>query len=301
MKTKFWLCKRGSAYYLFDAETGHRTSLRTSDQNEAKRILQAKNEISGRPALGMALARPYLSGLDPALVQRTWHHVFDDFCARGQPQTQAFRKRKLRHPAFDLIHEKKLVEPAAEDFRAVLESSGVMVQAILRCVHNLALGLGWLPWPVPPKLWPVQHFKPKRGITQDEQRRIVAAEQNRERRSYYEILWEIGASQTDAVLLKAENIDWQSRTIAYLRNKTGTLACITIGPRLETILRTVPVSGPLFPNLSATTEGARSAEFWRRCRLLEIKRVRRQNKHSLNPRSRRTDYQPPRYRREVSA
>src|SRR5260370_36251098 len=149
-----------------------------------------------------------------------------------------------------------------------------MVQAILRCVHNLALGLGWLPWPVlPPKLWPIQHFKPKRGITQNEQWRIVAAEQNRERRTYYELLWEIGASQTDAVLLKAENINWQSRTLAYRRKKTGTLACITIGPRLETILRTLPIKRPLFPKLSATTEGARTAEFWRRCRLLKIKGV----------------------------
>jgi hypothetical protein len=36
---------------------------------------------------------------------------------------------------------------------AVIQSSGASVAARLRGLHNLAVGLGWLPWPVPaPKL-----------------------------------------------------------------------------------------------------------------------------------------------------
>ena len=274
MKKKFWLCKRGSVYYLFDSETGHRTSLRTEDQTQAEQILQAKNQVEGKPLLGLALAKAYLSALDPHLPQRTWQDVLDEFCSRGQPQTQAFRKRKARNKAFNLIRHKKLVETTSDDFRAVLGSSGVMVHCCLRCAHNLAVGLGWLPWPVlPPKLWPKLRFKPKRGITWQEHQRILAAEKNSERRSYYDLLWEIGASQTDAVSLTAEEISWQEGTLTYQRKKTGTSATLVVGPRLEAILRSLPPSGPLFPHMSTTTAGARSAEFWRRCRLLGIKGI----------------------------
>jgi integrase len=266
--------KRGAVYYLLNSDTGQRTSLQTDDREAAQKIVRAKNEVSGKPALGLALARAYLSASDETLAERTWKDVLDEFCSRGQPQTQALRKRRVRHRAFDVIRQKRLIETSADDFREVLKSSGVMVQAILRCMHNLALGLGWLPWPIlPPKLWPELHFKAKRGITWEEHQRIIAAEHNPERRSYYELLWEIGASQTDAVLLTGENIDCAAHVLTYERKKTGSCASLTIGPRLEALLHRLPASGPLFPKLAATTEGARSAEFWRRCKLLGIRGV----------------------------
>ena len=84
------------------------------------------------------------------------------------------------------------------------------------------------------------------------------------------MLWEIGASQTDGALLTAENVDWETGTLSYRRQKTGSLACLTMGPRLEALLRSLPVKGPLFPRISATPANARSAEFYRRCKLLGI-------------------------------
>ena len=184
------------------------------------------------------------------------------------------RRRRTRHKAFDLIRRKPLVETTADDFIEVLKSSGVMVGACLRSIHNLALGLGWLPWPVlAAKLWPSVQSKPKRSITREEHLRILAAERNPERHAYYALLWEIGASQTDAALLTAENIDWEARTLSYRRKKTGSWAFLTIGPRLESLLRTLPASGTLFPKISSTTENARSAEFCRRCRLVAIRGI----------------------------
>ena len=99
------------------------------------------------------------------------------------------------------------------------------------------------------------------------------AEHNEERRHYYELLWETGAAQTDAALLTGENVDWRQGALRYQRSKTGEWACLQIGPRLETLLRKLPSSGPLFPGISKTTSGARAAEFYRRCRLLRIKGV----------------------------
>jgi hypothetical protein len=39
MKSKYWLCRRGDVYFRFDSTTGKRESLRTSDKQEAARIL----------------------------------------------------------------------------------------------------------------------------------------------------------------------------------------------------------------------------------------------------------------------
>ena len=160
MKNKFWLCQRGPVFYLLEVETGRRTSLRTTDRTAAEQILRAKNEVAGQPALALALGRAYFSAYNPQLTQRTWQVVVDEYCSRGQPQTQAMRRRKTRHQAFDRIRNQPLLETAAEDFMAVLQSSGVSVAAILRGLHNLAVGLGWLPWPVlAPKLWPPAAFQ----------------------------------------------------------------------------------------------------------------------------------------------
>lgn len=205
MKQRFYLFTRGAVYYLQDGVTGKQQSLHTRDRAEAERLWHARNEALASPTINIALARSYLSAHDPKMLGRTWQNVLDEFCSRGQPQTQAFRRRKARQPAFDALRHKRLVETTADDFITTLNGAGVMIHAFLRCLHNLALGLGWLPWPVlAPKLWPEVRFKAKRGITWEEHQRIMHAEKNLERHHYYDFLWETGASQTDAAQLGAE-------------------------------------------------------------------------------------------------
>jgi integrase len=80
-----------------------------------------------------------------------------------------------------------------------------------------------------------------------------------------ELLWETGAAQSDATNFKAEDIDWQTRTISYFRQKTGTLAQFTISHKLETVLSHLPTTGVLFPNLSKLLANDRSSRFRRRC------------------------------------
>jgi len=90
---------------------------------------------------------------------------------------------------------------------------------------------------------------------------------------YYQLLWEIGASQSDAAGLRAENIDWSTRLLSYQRQKTGEWAYLKIGPRLESLLRQRPAAGLLFPKLAKSTAGRRAAEFRRRCRVLKMKGI----------------------------
>lgn len=274
MKQRYWLFKRGQTYYVQDSVTGEQKSLGTSNRQEAERIRLAKGEAAQRPQLGLVLAKAYLAAYDPTLLERTWAMVMEEFCSRGKASTQTRAGRAIKHRAFDLIRHRKLIETTADDLRAVMKAGGVFTNHLLRCLHNLAVGLGWLPWPIiPAKLWPKTEAKPKRAITWAEHVKIVQAEKNDERRLYYELLWEIGASQTDAALLTDENIDWPSNVISYHRHKTGELACMTIGSRLREVLRQLPARRPLFPNISKTLDKDRAAEFRRRCRLLGIEGI----------------------------
>ena len=274
MKERYWLSKRGQTFYSLDSITRERKSLATTDRQEARRIIQAKNESTGRPTFGFALAKAYIAAYDQSLVERTWQFVMDEYCSRGQPQTQELRRRKLKHKTFKHLRQKRLIETTSEDFVSVMRVRSVFVHGVLRNLQNLAVGMGWLPWPVlAPKLWPKLTSAPKRAITSEEHARILEVEKNAERKLYYELLWETGASQTDAANLRAENVDWNKRALTYQRRKTGSWAQLTIGPRLQAILESRPATGLLFPKIAAMPDKSRSAEFWRRCHLLKIKGV----------------------------
>jgi integrase len=138
----------------------------------------------------------------------------------------------------------------------------------------MALGLGWLAFPVlAPRLWPKIQTKAKRGITLAEHQRILAATTNREWNVYYQLLWEVGAAQSDAAAFTAEHVDWTTNTLAYARMKTGQPARLAISKTLVAILRQLPTSGPLFPKISLMPANVRSADFYWRCKRLAIEGV----------------------------
>ena len=274
MKKRFWLYKRGEVFYLQDAETRQKESLHTKDAKEAQRLRDARNQSVDQPHLGLALAKAYLAAYDPLMTQRSWETVMVEFSTRGKPTTQNRKNRAFLSQSFNPIRHKKLLETTADDLFKVMNSGGNTVNHFLRCLHNLALGLGWLPNQIiPSKLWPSAHAKPKRGITWDEHQKILASEKMVERQNFYQLLWEIGASQTDTVKLAADNVDWGQRILAYQRQKTGQWAHMRIGARLEVLLQQLPHEGPFFPTLRTTTDSARAAEFYRRCHVAGVEGV----------------------------
>jgi integrase len=271
MKSRFILFKRSGVYYAEDTTTRKQQSLRTKDEDEALTILNAKNESFRQPTLNVQIARAYLTASDPAMTARTWQAVMDQMQTHGKDSSQDRCTRAMKSQAFDSLRQKKLVETNAEDFLAVLKPGKVSVAHYLRRLHNLALSLGWLAVPVlAPRLWPKPQFKAKRGVTLDEHQRILAAEKNAERNLFYQLLWEVGASQSDAASLTAESIDWQCNTLTYFRMKTGEQAQMAISKSLAAILRQLPTTGPLFAKIAEAGDNARAAEFYRRCKLLKI-------------------------------
>jgi len=103
-------------------------------------------------------------------------------------------------------------------FLKVLEAGSVATNVFLRRIHNFALDMNWLPWPVlAKKQWPKVRFKEKRAITRKEHQAIVASEANAERRAFYECCWHLGGAQSDVASLTAEDIDWNTKVVSFLR------------------------------------------------------------------------------------
>jgi len=266
MKTKYTLFRRGGIYYSQDSATGQQKSLRTRDETEASQLLNARNEAQRQPVLNLHLARAYLAASDPALVERTWHIVMEQMQSRGKNSTRERYVSVFQSPSFDSLRHKKLLETTADDFFAVFKDGKVSIVIFLKRLHNFALSVGWLALPiVAPCLWPKYKPKDRRGITLDEHQRLLAKEKKAEWKLFLELLWETGAAQTDAANFKVEDIDRQTRTISYLRQKTGSLAQFTISRALETVLSHLPTTGALFPNLSQFSESDRASRFRRRC------------------------------------
>ena len=261
-------------YYFEDLVTGKQETLKTRDKNEAFRLVAAKNENEKTPAFSLHLARVYWKAGDPAGATRTWQHVMDEIPKLKKGNTRNRWLTAIKDKALDSIRNMVVLETQAEHFLKVLEKGSVCTNIYLRRIHNFALDMNWLPWPVlPKKRWPVIKFKEKRGITWEEHQAIVTREQNPERKAFYQLAWHLGASQSDIAFLEAENIDWESKVISFARKKTGSIALMRFDEETAELLRSLPSRGPLFPYLRSVRAGDRSTEFHQRCVGLRIKGV----------------------------
>ncbi|HEV3099380.1 MAG TPA: tyrosine-type recombinase/integrase [Candidatus Udaeobacter sp.] len=261
--------RRNGVFYWQENDSPKQGTLRTADRREAERLLNAMNESHREPTLNLNLARAYLAAHDPKMAQRTWQAVMDEMATHGIPTTQERCARAFRSKAYDPIRNKPLVQTTGANLLAIIHANGNCVAHYLRRLHNLAVDLGWLPWPALAKrAWPKIRSQNKRAITAEEHGAVIASEKNLERRACYELLYETGAAQTDAANLTAENIDWQNGVLVYHRKKLEPLSepCrLTIGNKLRTLLQSLPASGDLFPNIRKTSANHRAAEFRRRC------------------------------------
>jgi len=261
MKQRFRLYKRkkGGRYYVHDDVTGKQESLGTSEQ---------------QPAVNLQIARAYLAASDPQIATRNWQLVMDEMVKLKKDQTQHRWQTAIKDKAFDYIRHLPILETRPEHFLRVLENGTVSTNVYLRRIHNFALDMTWLPWPVlARKRWPAVKHGEKRGITLAEHLAIVARETNPERKAYYQLAWYLGASQMDLAFLTAENVDWQNHVISYERNKTRSIAIMRMDEDMEEVLRDLPGSGPLFPYLRTVRSGDRATEFHQRCVGLGIKGV----------------------------
>jgi hypothetical protein len=271
MKYRFILFQRSGVYYSEDTATGKQSSLRTRDKADALRLLQVKNEATRQPAMNLQIAQIYLQHGDPALSARTWQQVMDTMISTKTGPNLLRWQGAVKDRAFNSLLNRKLLETTAEQFLAVLKAGTVSTNVYLRRIHNYAVNMHWLPWPVLPKPnWPQVKHGEKRAITFEEHQKIIQRELNPSTRAYYELLWHLGGAQTDVATLTAEDINWKDRTLSYRRDKTGTTSLISFGDEAAAILRQLPTSGELFPALARIHERHRAKMFIKRLKTVGI-------------------------------
>lgn len=235
MKPRFTLFCRGKVFYCQDTTTGQQTSLRTRNHGEALTLLHSRNEAFRQPLLNLQIARAYLTATDPEIAKRPWRAVMDEMARTKSAVTLRRHHCAMKDAAFDLIRDLPILETQAAHFMRVLETGCVSTNIFLRRLHNFALGMNWLPWPIlPKKRWPKISFKEKRAVTLAEHMSITSGEHNPERRAYYECCWHLGAAQTDVANLTAEDIDWNNswrRTVAAETRAASSRGSPGEGPR----------------------------------------------------------------------
>ena len=220
------------------------------------------------------MARTHLLVSNPENVNRTWQFVMDAAAEGKTGNTKIRWQRAVSSKPFHHIRSLIVANTTSDDFNKVLNAGGNSANMYLRRLHNFALDMNWLLAPVIAKrAWPKVKHANKRAITLAEHLRILEREQNPERKAFYEICWHLGGAQSDMAKLKAEDIDWQRRTISYNRQKTGKPSILVIGSELEKLLRSLPATGNLFPYLAGVREADRATEFKQRCKGLNIENV----------------------------
>jgi integrase len=276
MRQRYRLYKRknGGRYYIHDDATGKQESLGTNDRATALRLFHSRQEAEKQPAINLQIARAYLTASDQQITTRDWQLVMDEMVKLKLDETQRRWKTAIKDKAFDSLRHLPLLETRPEHFLRVLEAGKVSTNVYLRRIHNFALDMTWLPWPVlPKKRWPEIQFTEKRAITWEEHQAIIIRELNPERKAFYQLAWHLGASQTDLAFLEAENVDWENHVISCARKKTGTVAIMRFDDEVAEILRDLPSTGPLFPYLRTVRAGDRATEFKQRCGGVGIKGV----------------------------
>ena len=277
MTTRFRLTFRGirgGMFYCVDKTTGKRTSLKTTNKDEARQIVEAKNQAERQPVLNLQIAKAYLAGTDNGIASRTWQNAIDALIAMKQGNNQLRWKTAAKDRAFAPLLPRVIIETPGELLLKVMQAGKVSTNVYLRRLHNFCADMGWLPWPlIPKRQWPVVKFKEKRAITLEEHQKIIAAEVNPERKALYQLCWHLGASQGDIASLQGEDVDWTNGTISFTRKKTGVPVIVHLGTDTLNLLKDLPGEGPMFPYLATVRAGDRATEFGQRCRQLGIKGV----------------------------
>ncbi len=281
MKTRYRLVNRGirgGMFYYFDKQTKKRRSLHTTNEDEARQIVEAKNAATRQPILNLQIAKAYIAGSDNGINTRTWQHAIESLTNAKQGANKERWLRVVKDAALAPLLPRVIIETQGELLLKVLQSGTVSTNVYLRRLHNFCVDMSWLPWPlIPKRQWPAVRFKDKRAITWEEHCKIIGREKNEERKAFYQLAWHLGASQSDLAHLQAEDVDWPNRIISFFRMKTRWRGCqppqIRFGKEVEEILATLPKSGPLFPYLITVRAGDRATEFKQRCVGLGIEGV----------------------------
>jgi hypothetical protein len=267
--------RRNGVFYVQDNQSGRQESLHTRSRADAEKLFHAKNEAAQGPMLNRDLGRVYLSASDPDSTRRTWSAVMAELRSHDRASTQLRYDRAMLDTALAGIRDKAIIETNAADLLAALRSGTRCTNHYLRRLHNLALGLGWLNWPLlAPKMWPKIKWR-----TWDHHHRTRADHFDRVQCRAAAVLRSVLGNGRLPVR-RGQSDQRQPATTS-----TGATGfCGSIAPNSRWTpnrpgspsgrgSKQLPSQGPLFPYWGKTTAKDRAAEFRRRCRILKLEGV----------------------------
>jgi len=106
MQNRFTLFRRESVFYFEDRNTGQQRSLRTKNEDEARKLIQAKSDAVNQPLMNLVTAKTYLAAQDPKIIPRTWADVMDLFCNRGKAPIRMRHERVIRTKPMQYLRDK---------------------------------------------------------------------------------------------------------------------------------------------------------------------------------------------------
>jgi len=269
-----------------------RLTLKTTDQRQAEVLLLDKVGAKVMPReerQHLEMAKAHLNLVDPEMAERKWSDLMKLWTEKPPAQsTKDRREAEMGRGVFPLIKDRLLCDRNVESI--ILENKnklGVFAKNSITQMQNLAKDLGWI---LHPMVKPI-HLKvtkaekrERRAITADEHKLITEAEDKaakgvwprtasknaKEKADYYQLLFLTGAAQSDGANLTSANVDWKKKELVFTRAKTQEECKIAISGSLETLLKSLPKKGPLFPVVSTWKDKDRAAEFGRRLKTLGL-------------------------------
>jgi hypothetical protein len=136
---------RGGMFYCVDKTTGRRTSLQTTNSDEARQIVEAKNQAERQPVLNLQIAKAYLAGMDNGIKTRTWQQAIEALTNSKQGANKERWSRVIKDRALGPLLPKVIIETQGESLLRVLQSGTVSTNVYLRRLHNFCIDMNWLP------------------------------------------------------------------------------------------------------------------------------------------------------------
>ena len=148
MKTRFRLtCRgiRGGMFYCVDKITGKRTSLQTTNKDEAQQIVEAKNNSVRQPVLNLQIAKAYLAGSDNGIATPTWQQALDSLASTKQGANQDRWRTVAKDQALAPLLPRVIIETQGELLLKAMQVGTVSTNVFLRRLHNFCVDMNWLP------------------------------------------------------------------------------------------------------------------------------------------------------------
>jgi len=101
---------RGGMYYCVDKTTRKCTSLNTSNEDEARQFLEAKNIAERQPTLNLHIAKAYLAGTDNGINTGTWQQAIEALMNTKRGANKAWRLNVTKDRALAPLSSKVIIE-----------------------------------------------------------------------------------------------------------------------------------------------------------------------------------------------